>query len=61
MVVHTLIPVLGGRGSGSLSSRPAQPDLQREFQDSQGYEDRPCLKTNKQANKQTNILPSYSN
>jgi hypothetical protein len=28
-----------------------QPDLQSEFQDSQGYTEKPCLKTNKQAKK----------
>jgi hypothetical protein len=35
-----------------LSLRP--PGLQREFQDSQDYTEKPCLeKTNKQTNKQT--------
>jgi hypothetical protein len=31
-----------------------QPGLQSEFQDSQGYTEKPCLETNKQTNKQTN-------
>jgi hypothetical protein len=29
-----------------------QPGLQSEFQDSQGYTEKPCLKTNKQTKKQ---------
>jgi len=34
-----------------------QPGLQSEFQDSQGYTEKPCLeKTNKQTNKQTKYL-----
>ena len=33
---------------GFLSSRPAC--LQSEFQDSQGYTEKPCLKTNEQMN-----------
>jgi hypothetical protein len=34
-----------------------QPGLQSEFQDSQGYTEKPCLeKTNKQTNKQTNRM-----
>jgi hypothetical protein len=35
----------------------AQPGLQSEFQDSQGYTEKPCLKkqANKQTNKQTNL------
>ena len=31
-----------------------QPGLQSEFQNSQGYTEKPCLETNKQTNKQTN-------
>jgi hypothetical protein len=31
-----------------------QPGLQSEFQDSQSYTEKPCLKTNKQTNKQPN-------
>jgi hypothetical protein len=43
-----LIPVLG---------RQRQTDLQSEFQDSQGYTEKPCLKqqTNKQTNKQSKL------
>jgi hypothetical protein len=46
--------------------RHSQPGLQSEFQDSQGYTDKPCLKTtttkkqktkNKQTNKQTKKFP----
>jgi hypothetical protein len=33
-----------------------QPDLQSEFQDSQGYTEKPCLEKNK-TNKQTNKKP----
>jgi hypothetical protein len=39
---------LGGRGR-QISEFEAQPGLQSEFQDSQGYPEKPCLKkTNKQ-------------
>jgi hypothetical protein len=41
-----------------------QPGLQSEFQDSQGYTEKPCLKTqktkNKQTNKKTSEMPSVS-
>jgi hypothetical protein len=37
---------LGGRGR-RISSRPGQPGLQSEFQDSQGYTEKPCLKKTK--------------
>ena len=33
-----------------------QPGLQSEFQDSQSYKQKPCLKTNKQTNKQTKSI-----
>jgi hypothetical protein len=46
MVSMPLIEAL--RGSGG-------PDLYSVFQDSQGYLERPCLKTNKQTNKHTYI------
>jgi hypothetical protein len=32
---------------------PGLPVLQSEFQDSQGYTEKPCFKTNKQTNNQT--------
>jgi hypothetical protein len=34
-----------------------KPGLQSEFQDSQGYTEKPCLKTNKQTNKQSKTKP----
>jgi hypothetical protein len=55
---HTpLIPALGRQRQVDFWVR-GQPDLQSEFQDSQGYTEKPCLeKTNKQKhkNKQTKI------
>jgi hypothetical protein len=52
---HTpLIPALGRQRQVDFWVR-GQPGLQSEFQDSQGYTEKPCLeKTNKQTNKQTN-------
>jgi hypothetical protein len=52
---HTpLIPALGGQRQADFWVR-GQPGLQSEFQDSQGYTEKPCFKTNKQTNKQTKI------
>jgi hypothetical protein len=53
-----LIPALGRQRQVNFWVR-GQPGLQIEFQDSQGYTEKPCLKkqknkTNKQTNKQTN-------
>jgi hypothetical protein len=52
MVVHAFNPSTQEAEAGRfLSSRPG---LQSEFQDSQGYTEKPCLeKTKKQTNKQT--------
>jgi hypothetical protein len=48
-----LIPALGRQRQVNFWVR-GQPGLQSEFQDSQGYTEKPCLKqTNKQTNKQT--------
>jgi hypothetical protein len=41
---------LGGRGRW-ISEFEGQPGLQREFQDSQGYTEKPCLKKTKKQNK----------
>jgi hypothetical protein len=46
-----LIPALGRQRQADFWVR-GQPGLQSEFQDSQGYTEKPCLK--KQTNKQTN-------
>jgi hypothetical protein len=47
-----LIPALGRQRQADFWVR-GQPGLQSEFQDSQGYTEKPCLeKTNKQTNKQ---------
>jgi hypothetical protein len=47
---HTpLIPTLGRQRQADFWVR-GQPGLQSEFQDSQGYTEKPCLK-NKQTNK----------
>ena len=53
VVAHTLIPVLGRQRQVDFWVR-GQPGLQSEFQDSQGYTEKPCLKkqkTNKQQKK----------
>jgi hypothetical protein len=57
MVAHAFNPsTWEAEADGFLSSRPAWSTEQSEFQDSQGYTEKPCLKTpppNKQTNKQT--------
>jgi hypothetical protein len=45
-----LIPALGRQRQEDFWVQ-GQPGLQSEFQDIQGYTEKPCLKTNKQANK----------
>jgi hypothetical protein len=47
-----LIPALGRQRQADFWVR-GQPGLQSKFQDSQGYTEKPCLKTNKKK-KQTN-------
>jgi hypothetical protein len=48
-----LIPALGRQRQANFWVS-GQPALQSEFQDSQGYTEKPCLGKNKQTNKQTN-------
>ena len=58
----TSIPALGRQRQGNFWVR-GQPGLQSEFQDSQGYTEKPCLKKtktktknkNKETNKQKNL------
>jgi hypothetical protein len=51
----TFNPSTGEAEAGWSLRAPGQPDLKSEFQDSQGFTEKPCLKkqTNKQTNKQT--------
>jgi hypothetical protein len=55
-VEHAFNPsIWEAEAGGFLSSGPGPPSLQSEFQDSQGYIEKPCLeKTNKQANNNHN-------
>jgi hypothetical protein len=55
VVAHAFDPsTWEAEAGGFLSLRPAWSTIQSEFQDSQGYTEKPCLKqTNKQTNKQT--------
>jgi hypothetical protein len=48
-----LIPALWRQRQVAFSVR-GQPGSQSEFQESQGYTEKPCLETNKQTYKQTN-------
>jgi hypothetical protein len=53
VVVHAFNPsTWEAEAGGFLSLRPA--GLQSEFQDSQGYTEKPYLEKTKQTNKQTN-------
>jgi hypothetical protein len=49
----SLIPALGRQRQADFWVQ-GQPSLQSEFQDSQGYTEKPCLKRPKTKNKQTN-------
>jgi hypothetical protein len=52
-----LIPALGRQRQADFLVR-GQPGLQSEFQDSQGYTEKPCLeRKNKKQNKQTKTPP----
>jgi hypothetical protein len=52
---HTpLIPALGRQRQADFWV-PGQPGLQSEFQDNQGYAEKPCLEKTKQTNKQTDL------
>jgi hypothetical protein len=61
-----LIPALGRQRQEDFWVR-GQPGLQSEFQDSQGYTEKPCLKKpkqntkNKQTNKQTKTKTKQNN
>jgi hypothetical protein len=48
-----LIPALGRQRQADFWVQ-GQPGIQSEFQDSQGYTEKPCLEKPKQINKQTN-------
>jgi hypothetical protein len=50
MVAHTLIPALGRQRQADFWVR-AQPGLESEFQVSQGYTEKPCLKKPKKKKK----------
>jgi hypothetical protein len=53
MVAHTFNPsTREAEADGFLSSRPA---WSTEFQDSQGYTEKPCLEKQKPKNKQTKV------
>ena len=56
-----LIPALGRQRQADFLVR-GQPGLQSEFQDSQGYTEKPFLEkhTSKQTNKQTNKTRCYT-
>jgi hypothetical protein len=56
VVAHAFNPSTQEAEAGGFLS--LQPGLQSEFQDSQGYTEKPCLK-NKQTNKQTKKAPRH--
>jgi hypothetical protein len=51
-----LIPALGRQGKTNFWVR-GQPGLQSEFQDSQGYTEKPCLKNKTKQNKTNKQKP----
>jgi hypothetical protein len=51
VVVHGFNPSAWEAEAGGFLSSRGQPGLQSEFQDSQGYTEKPCLKKQKQTNK----------
>jgi hypothetical protein len=51
-MVAPLIPALGRQRQADFSVR-GQPGLQSEFQDSQGYTEKPCLGKKKKKNPTT--------
>jgi hypothetical protein len=55
VAAHTFNPSTREAEAGRFLSSRGQPGLQSEFQDSQGYTEKPCLEkqTNKQTNKKT--------
>jgi hypothetical protein len=61
--VHAFNPsTREAEAGGFLSSRPA-PDLQSEFQDNQGYTEKPCLgvKKKKEKRKSYTVTPVSEN
>jgi hypothetical protein len=55
MVAHAFNPALGRQRQADFWVR-SQPGLQSEFQDSQGYTEKPCLEEQKtKTNKQTKL------
>ena len=56
MVVHIFSPSTGRQKTGTLAKLrvPGQPGLQSEFQDSQGYTEKPCLEKQKTERKKKN-------
>jgi hypothetical protein len=57
---HTpLIPALGRQRQADFWV-PGQPDLQSEFQDSQGYTEKPCLRKKKKKKKKTVWTKGYT-
>jgi hypothetical protein len=55
MVVHTFNPALGRQRQVNFWVRN-HPSLQSEFQDSQGYTEKPCLKQTNKNTKWKNIF-----
>jgi hypothetical protein len=55
-----LIPAFGRQRQADFWVRD-QPGLQSEFQDSQGYTEKPCLKKKKQKNKNKNKKNKQTN
>jgi hypothetical protein len=55
-----LIPALGRQRQADFSVR-GQPGLQSEFQDSQGYTEKPCLETTPHLQKKAKALDQSQN
>ena len=54
MVAHTFNPSTWEAGAGESLLSQGQPGLQSEFQDSQGYTEKPYLEKQNKTPKQTN-------
>jgi hypothetical protein len=57
MVVHTFNPSTWEAEAGEFRG---QPGLQSEFQDNQGYTEKPCLKKQKQKQKSHKLQMTYT-
>jgi hypothetical protein len=57
-VVHTFNPSIWEAEAGDFWVR-GQPGLQREFQDSQGFTEKPCLKKPKKKKKKTILIVEW--